>query len=244
MSGKYLVRIIEPYVASLNLPLDTRQLDQLQLLADLMLQDPLYKSVSKISDQEEVAIKHFLDSLVPLGLNAAIWKVDRILDLGTGAGFPCLPLAVALPDRNFVAVDARKKSVDFVARIADKAGIKNVKVCHARIEDLGQEKNFRESYDLVVCRALSAIRILVEYTLPLVKNGGQAFYYKGPKVQQEMFEAANAFKLFGVADSDVKLLQLLPPEVPYERNFVRILKRKSVPAIYPRKAGLPASRPL
>lgn len=244
MSDKYLAKIIKPYVASLNLPLDTRQLEQLQLLADLMLLDPLYKSVSKISDHEEIAIKHFLDSLAPLGFNIDIWKADKILDLGTGAGFPCLPLAVALPASNFVAVDARKKSVDFVARMAEKAGIKNVKVCHSRIEDLGREKDFREGYDLVVCRALSAIRILIEYTLPLVKNGGQSFYYKGPKVQQEMLEAVNAFKLFGVADSDIELLQLLPPAVPYERNFVKIMKQKSVSTLYPRKAGLPSSRPL
>lgn len=244
MSGNYLIKIIEPFVEKLNLPLNRQQLEQLQLLADLMLQDPMYASVSKISDPEEVAIKHFLDSLAPLGLNSEIWGARQILDLGTGGGFPCLPLAVALPHSNFVAVDSRQKSVDFVARVAEKAGIKNVITRHARIEDLGRDTAFRERSDLVVCRALSAIRILIEYTLPLLKNGGHAFFYKGPKVQEELFEANRALSVFGVTAEEVELLKLLPPAVPYERYFVRILKKCSVQAAYPRKAGLPASRPL
>jgi len=244
MNDKSILRIVEPYVEKLALQLDRQQLLQLQLLSELMQQDPLYKSVSKIADPEEMAVKHFLDSLVPLSLAPEVWKAVNILDLGTGAGFPCLPLAVALPNSNFIAVDSRQKSVDFVARMAEKAGIKNVKTRHARIEDLGRDLAFRERYDLVVCRALSAVRILVEYTLPLVKNGGQAFFYKGPKLEQEMLEAARAFSVFGVAAADIEMLSLIPPEVPYERNFVRILKRHPVPNVYPRKAGLPASRPL
>jgi len=244
MNDQSIIRIVGLYLEKLRLPLDRQQLEQLQLLSDLMLQDPLYKSVSKISDPEEIAVKHFLDSLIPLGLAAKVWQARNILDLGTGGGFPCLPLAVALPKSSFVAVDSRLKSVDFVARMAEKAGIKNVKTQHARIEDLGRDKAFRERYDLVVCRALSAVRILVEYTLPLLKNGGQAFFYKGPKLEQEMLEAARVFSLFGVAAADIEQLSLLPPAVPYERNFVRILKRNPVPAAYPRKAGLPASRPL
>ncbi|OGK11674.1 MAG: 16S rRNA (guanine(527)-N(7))-methyltransferase RsmG [Candidatus Riflebacteria bacterium GWC2_50_8] len=244
MSDNYLIKIIEPYVEKLNLPLNRQQLEQMQLLADLMLQDPLYLSVSKISEPEEVAVKHFLDSLIALALAPDTWKSKNILDLGTGGGFPCLPLAVALPQSSFIAVDSRQKSVEFVARIAEKAGIKNVKTRHARIEDLGRDPAFRERSDLVVCRALSAVRILIEYTLPLIKNGGQAFYYKGPKAQEELAEAANALSVFGVAGSDLELMQILPPEVPYERNFVRIVKRRSAPAAYPRKAGLPASRPL
>ncbi|PKL49749.1 MAG: 16S rRNA (guanine(527)-N(7))-methyltransferase RsmG [Candidatus Riflebacteria bacterium HGW-Riflebacteria-2] len=244
MNDVRILSVVEPYVQKLGLPLDRQQLEQLELLSCLMRQDPLYKSVSKISDPEEVAVKHFLDSLIPLALAPAVWRAATIIDLGTGGGFPCLPLAIALPKSTFIAVDSRQKSVDFVARMAEKAGIKNVKTRHARIEDLGRDKAFRERYDLVVCRALSAVRILVEYTLPLLKNGGQAFYYKGPKLEQEMLEAANAFCVFGVADSDIELLSLMPPEVPYERNFVRILKRHSSPAAYPRKAGLPASRPL
>ncbi|KAF1082197.1 MAG: 16S rRNA (guanine(527)-N(7))-methyltransferase [Candidatus Rifleibacterium amylolyticum] len=244
MSDNNVLKIIEPYVARLGLPINRQQLEQLQLLSELMQQDPLYKSVSKISDPEEVAVKHFLDSLAPLGLAADIWKVGTVLDLGTGGGFPCLPLAIALPQSSFVAVDSRQKSVDFVARMAEKAGIKNVQTRHARIEDLGREKSFRERHDLVVCRALSAVRILLEYTLPLLRNGGYAFFYKGPKLDQEMLEAAKAFSAFGVASSEIEVLSLMPPAVPYERNFVKILKRHPVPSAYPRKAGMPASRPL
>ena len=163
---------IKSQINSLKIDLSDVQLNQIDLLAENMLKDPLYKSVSKIFELEEMAEKHFLDSLLPLCYNLPIWKSRNILDLGTGGGFPCLPLAIALPNSSFTAVDSRQKSVDFVLRMAESIGLKNVKTIHSRIEDLGQDSNHREKYDLVVCRALSAVRVLAEYTLPLTKNGG------------------------------------------------------------------------
>lgn len=109
---------IKPQLESLKITLTEKQLNQLDALAEAMLADPLYKSVSKIFEPEEMAVKHFLDSLIPLCYNHPVWKSKKIMDLGTGGGFPCLPLAIALPDAQFTAVDGRQKSVDFVARMA------------------------------------------------------------------------------------------------------------------------------
>lgn len=235
---------IKPQLESLKIALTEKQLNQLDSLAEAMLADPLYKSVSKIFEPEEMAIKHFLDSLIPLCYNHPVWKSKKIMDLGTGGGFPCLPLAIALPDSQFTAVDGRQKSVDFVARMAKAIGLKNVSTIHSRIEDLGQDAEHREKYDLVVCRALSAVRVLSEYTLPLTKNNGWSFYYKGPKLDEEIAEASNAFKTLEVIPENIEIYRLLPPEVPFERNFIAIHKTKSVPAKYPRKAGTPLSKPL
>lgn len=235
---------IKPYTDKLKIKLDDAQIEKLDLLAENMINDPLYKSVSKIFDKEEMAIKHFLDSLLPLCYSLPLWKSRNILDLGTGGGFPCLPLAVALPKSHFTAVDGRQKSVDFVARMAESIGLTNVETIHSRIEDLGQDKSHREKYDLVLCRALSSVRVLAEYTLPLTKNNGWSFYYKGPKLDEEIAEASNAFKVLGVDTNNIEIYRLLPPEIPFERNFISILKNISVPAKYPRKSGTPLSKPL
>ena len=235
---------IKPYTDRLKIKLEDSQIEKLDCLAENMINDPLYKSVSKIFDVEEMAIKHFLDSLLPLCYSLPLWKSQKILDLGTGGGFPCLPLAIALPESRFTAVDGRQKSVDFVARMAKSIGLTNVETIHSRIEDLGQEEFHREKYDLVTCRALSSVRVLMEYTLPLTKNGGFSFYYKGPKLDEELSEASNAIKLLGVESENIEIYRLLPPEIPFERNFISILKTRSVAAKYPRKAGTPLSKPL
>ncbi len=235
---------IKTYIDRLKINLENSQLEKLDLLAENMVKDPLYKSVSKIFDTEEMAVKHFLDSLLPLCYSLPLWKSKNVLDLGTGGGFPCLPLAIALPESHFTAVDGRQKSVDFVARMAKSIGLTNVDTIHSRIEDLGQNKAHREKYDLVLCRALSSVRVLTEYTLPLTKNNGWSFYYKGPKLDEEISEASNAFKILGVDSNNIEIFRLLPPEIPFERNFISILKNKSVPEKYPRKAGTPLSKPL
>ena len=235
---------LKPWNEKLKLDLKEDQLELFDALAETMLADPLYKSVSKIFEPEEFAIKHILDSLIPLCFKLPLWKSKSILDLGTGGGFPCLPLAIALPESNFTAVDGRQKSVDFVARMAKSLGLVNVNTIHSRIEDLGQDKNHREKYDLVVCRALSSIRVLTEYTLPLTINNGWSFYYKGPKLDEEISEASNAFKILGIDTNNIEIYRLTPPEIPFERNFIAIHKTKTIVAKYPRKAGTPLSKPL
>ncbi len=236
--------LLSGYLVDLNITLTGEQLQKLEALLDHMLLDPFYPSVSKIFAKEEIAQKHFLDSLAPLSFAFTDWRSSKFIDLGTGGGFPCLPLAIALPDCTFLAVDSRRKSVEFVARMADSIGLRNVSVMHSRIEEVGRNPDCREKYDVVVCRALSAVRTLVEYTLPIARTGGSVFFYKGPRLTEEMNESANAFKQFSIGRESISEYSLLPPLLPFERNYVRIEKNSSVPARFPRKSGLPASKPL
>ena len=231
---------------SLEIKLDKNQVSQLEIIASNMLLDPLYKSVSKISDLQEVAVKHFLDGLAPLHFNYKFWAKDnlKIVDLGTGGGFPAFPLSVAIPNSSVLAVDSRKKSADFVSRIAEKSGCSNITGLHSRIEDLGRNPKYREKFDLVVCRALAEVRVLLEYCLPLAKKDAYVLFYKGPKLDEEIKIAANAIKTFGITANDYSIEQLGPPEFPFKRNFLFIKRAFKIDSQFPRKNGLPKKKPL
>lgn len=235
---------IKNYLTSLNIKVSSVQEEQINSLTENMLKDPLYKSVSKISEPEEIAVKHFLDCLIPFSADMPSIKGKNIIDLGTGGGFPGLVFAIMLPESVITTVDARQKSIDFVLRMADLIGLKNVKGIHSRIEDLGREMQYREKADIVVCRALSAVRTLVEYTFPLVKTGRYSVFLKGPKLEEELNEAQNAFKIFGISSGDITINSVSEPIIPFERNIVRIKKNVSCPDKYPRKSGMPTAKPL
>ncbi len=236
---------MQPYLEKLEIMLTAEQKYNLNLLGSSMLQDPIYPSVSKIFAVEEIALKHFLDSIIPIKFAPdAFLKSNRVLDLGTGGGFPLLPLAIMFPEKRFLGVDSRQKSVEFVARMAEKVGLSNVAVKHSRIEELGQNPEFREKADMVICRALSALRTLLEYTLPLTRTGGYCFYYKGPKLDAELSEAENALKTFMVNKSDMVFYSIEEPDVPFSRGYLQVHKKKPVLPKYPRKNGLPTAKPL
>lgn len=238
-------QILLPWLKKLEINLSKRQLEQFDALGSSLLSDPLYPSVSKIFDKEEIVLKHFLDSLAPIRFQFPCWKTARIVyDLGTGGGFPLLPLAVAFPEKEFTGVDSRSKSVDFVSRIAKAIDLKNVEVVHSRIEELGRNKAYREKADLVVCRALSSIRTLFEYTIPLAAVNGCLLFYKGPKMEKELEESANAMKKLGVQKSEMQFEILQEPELPFCRGYLLTLKKRPVSSLYPRKNGLPAAKPL
>lgn len=239
------VNLMQPYLDGLGLKINKHQIDQLNALGNSMLADPLYPSVSKIFDPEEIALKHFLDSIAPLKFNLPCWeKAKTIIDLGTGGGFPALPLAVMLPHCKILGVDSRQKSVEFVARMANSIGLKNVGVKHSRIEELGRLPEFREKTDLVICRALSAVRTLLEYTLPLTRVGGYTLFYKGPKLDLELQEAEGAMKALAVTRQQLSFFQLDEPELPFSRGYLLVEKKQPVSDKYPRKNGQPSSSPL
>ncbi len=227
----------------LDLPVDVENV--LGRLASEMLRDPLYPSLSKIFEPEEIAAKHLLDSLAPLALDLPCWEGARkVLDIGTGAGFPAFPLAIWFPKVEVRAMDAKGKAVDFIGRIATGVGVANIRPVLGRAEDLARDDDFREAHDLVVCRAVASIRVLLELSLPFVKRGGFALFYKGPNLGEELDEAKNALKQLKVMPSDLTRVAIGPPNLPFERGFLLIRKSAPTPSIYPRRNGLPASRPL
>jgi len=243
--SKTIMDCLKPYLENLGLQFTDEQMEALGGLGVNLLADPLYGSVSKIFDPQEIATKHILDSLSPLSFKRECWeKINTILDLGTGGGFPALPLAIAFPQKMIYALDAKGKSVDFVERIKVAGGIKNLKTILGRAEELGRQKDFREKMDLVVCRAVAPVRVLIEICLPLVKIGGFALFYKGPTLKAEIAEANKAFHLLAIKPQEMELFFLSPPILPFERGYVLISKKSATPHAYPRRNGMPASQPL
>ncbi|HOY66881.1 MAG TPA: 16S rRNA (guanine(527)-N(7))-methyltransferase RsmG [Candidatus Ozemobacteraceae bacterium] len=242
-----VMEYIEPYLGPLGLAVGGETREALERWCGVMLADPLYPSVSKIREPEEIATKHVLDALAPLGTTAHLpcWKgADTILDIGTGGGFPAVPLAIALPNSRVYAMDAKGKAVDFVGRMKSGAGIGNLEPVLARAEELGRDPAFREKMDLVVTRAVASVRILLELCLPLVRVGGYLLLYKGPALQEELAEAGKAMQVLGVRVDAVRTFTFEPPLLPFTRGYVLIRKSAPVPAAYPRRNGVPASHPL
>lgn len=198
-------------------------------------------NLTAIRDVESIRTKHFLDSYSCV----LTWKANpplRLVDVGTGAGFPGLPLKIVYPNMHVTLVESVGKKAMFCQHIVSKLGLEDVEVVHARAEEVGQNPAHRETYDYVVARAVANLNILSEYLLPLVKIGGTMLAQKGESGPAEAQSAEKAMKLLGG-----KLKQLIPvnlPGVADDRYLVLVDKVAATPPKYPRNAGMAAKSPL
>ena len=195
-------------------------------------------NLTAITDFAEVVEKHYYDSL----LFCPDPETRRIIDVGTGAGFPGMPLAILHPEISFVLMDSLAKRVAFLEESAALLGLKNVKAVHARAEDLGRDPEYRESFDVCVSRAVSQLRILAEYCIPFVRTGGCFVPYKAGNCGEELEEAGKALSVLGVTLEGSQEEAL--PESGASRRLLFFRKVHSTPAKYPRKAGTPSKKPL
>lgn len=197
-----------------------------------------HMNLTAITAPEEVRVRHFLDSLsiVPFKPDA------RIIDVGTGAGFPGLPLAIAYPDAQVMLMDSTGKKVTFLDHVVTTLGLKNVRTLHARAEEAGHLPDQRSQYDLVVARAVARLPALVEYLLPFARVGGLCVAMKGDTAHQEADDAQNALRLFGGRVQRIDTVQL--PGVEQTHYLVMVEKTDATPAAYPRKPGIPTRKPL
>jgi 16S rRNA (guanine527-N7)-methyltransferase len=237
----------------LGLALDGEQLRQFEQYYQELVTWNERLNLTTITGYEEVQVKHFLDSLVslpllaeelglPLSLRRAGDKPLRVVDVGSGAGFPGLPFKIAAPQVEMTLMDGTQKKVHFLTEIIERLGLAATYVVHGRAEELGRKPEHRDRYDIVTARAVAPLNVLAEYLLPLVRPGGLAVIYKGPGAPQEFMEARQAIKLLA-ADA----VRLAPVEVPYlaEKRFVLLLKKlRPTPSQYPRGQGLARKRPL
>ncbi len=213
----------------------------LHRLYDLLLEGNRRHNLTAIRDEEGVVRKHFLDSLAPLGTGLLDGQL-RVLDLGTGPGFPGIPLKILRPELDMTLLDATRKKVEFVGEVAEALGLKGVRALWGRAEELAHDAGEREAYDRVVSRAVAPLPVLLELALPFLRPGGWLIAWKGPRAWEEAEGAKRALGILGGGEA-----QVLPLDLPFleeARSLVLVPKLAPTPKAYPRRAGLPAKRPL
>jgi 16S rRNA (guanine527-N7)-methyltransferase len=199
-------------------------------------------NLTSIVEPQEIVVKHFLDSLSVYQALSGLPPDLRLIDVGSGAGFPGLPLKIALPDLRLTLLEATGKKTAFLRHIVQVLALTGVTVLTARAEEAGRRPDQRERYDAAVARAVAPLPVLAEYMLPLVKVGGRVVVQKGQHPAAEIKTAANALGILGGKVSQT--LAVTVPGLAAERHLVVIQKNKATPPQYPRRPGLPAKKPI
>lgn len=224
-----------------GIELSDHQLAQFKQYYELLVEWNQKMNLTAITDLEEVYLKHFFDSL------SAAFYYDfsqplNICDVGAGAGFPSIPLKIVYPHLQVTIVDALKKRITFLNHLAEELQLTEVAFVHDRAENFGKNKKHRETYDLVLARAVARSSVLSELCLPLVKVGGDLLMMKGANFLEEKENSETAVKLLGGEWADLHKFQL--PFENSERNIAIIRKKRKTPGKYPRKAGMPNKEPI
>ena len=227
----------------LDIKLNPQQFEQFQVYYQELIDWDRRLNLTAITDYEEVQIKHFLDSLtVVQALKLPLNKGTRLIDVGTGAGIPGIPLKILLPDFRLVLLDATKKKAGFLEHILHKLELKNVEIVVGRAEEIAHRTEYREQFDIVLSRAVAELPELVELTLPFCAVGGRFIAQKKGDLEEELRSAHRAISTMGGELTDVKKIDL--PEFDDGRWLVIIDKVEETPPQYPRRPGIPAKRPL
>ncbi len=228
---------------NIDIELSDEKLEKLSQFYIDMVETNKVMNLTTITKMEEAARKHFADSLMLYRAVPDIGeKSYKIIDIGTGAGFPGIPLAIAYTNCKFVLTDSLGKRLKFIESELKKLSIDNVITVHARAEDLGHDSNYRECFDLAVSRAVANLSTLSEYSLPFVHKGGYFIPYKSGDIEEELENAKGAIKLLGGKTNEVIGFSLAGEEDA--RTLIKIKKMENTSKRYPRKAGTPAKEPL
>lgn len=234
--------IFKRNIDSIGVSLNDTQLEQLDKYYELLVEWNSFMNLTGITDYEEVMLKHYLDSLVlklPIvGDNTHI----KLIDVGTGAGFPGLPLKIAYTDAEVVLFDSLNKRIKFLDEVINRLSLKGVSTIHGRAEDGGRNPQLREKFDVSVSRAVADLAVLSEYNLPFVKVGGYFVAYKSGDIDNEVERSKKAIDILGGVIEKVEKFTL--PETDIDRSLVYIKKVRNTSKKYPRKAGLPSKEPL
>ena len=237
----YNLTLLEKGCEQLGLTVNEQQKKQFVRFYEYLTEKNKVMNLTGITEFEEVLVKHFLDSLTCVKALDMV-KVKKVIDIGTGAGFPGIPLKIMFPEITFTLLDSLRKRVNFLEETFDITGLTKIEAIHGRAEEFARNKNYREKYDVCVSRAVSNLATLSEYCLPYIRKGGYFVSYKSGKIQEETEHAANAVRILGGEIKDIIYFQL--PDSEIERSLVVIEKIKNTPQKYPRKAGTPAKEPL
>lgn len=222
--------------------LSEKQLNQFYQYYELLIKWNEVMNLTAITELEQVVTKHFVDSLSLAKIVDNLEDKISLIDVGTGAGFPGIPLKIAFPEIKITLLDSLNKRVKFLDEVIGQLGLNEIETVHGRAEDLGRDGKYREKFDLCVSRAVANLSTLSEYCLPFVKKDGCFVSYKSGKVEEELVQAKGALKLLGGKIEDTVSFCL--PRDDGERCLVKIRKVENISKKYPRKAGVPGREPL
>ncbi|MBQ6298572.1 MAG: 16S rRNA (guanine(527)-N(7))-methyltransferase RsmG [Selenomonadaceae bacterium] len=215
--------------------LDDAQIDIYEKFYRLVIEQNRVMNLTTITEPQEFAVKHIIDSLSAWD-EKIFHGVERIADIGTGAGFPAIPLKIFRPQLKFCLIDSLNKRVEFLKKVVEELELDGVEIFHGRAEELARQKNFREQFDIVTSRAVARLNILAEYCLPFVKIGGKFVALKGKNFSEELDEARAAIKILGGGKIIIREIKL--PTLDDSRAVIYIDKKKSTPNKFPRRESV------
>ncbi len=230
---------IKTYADEIEIVLNEQQIHQFYQYMELLLEWNEKINLTAITNPEEIIVKHFIDSLT---IAKYVKENARLIDVGTGAGFPGIPLKIIREDIEITLLDSLNKRVNFLNEVIHELKLSKIQAVHSRVEDFAKDKKNRESFDYATSRAVANLSTLSEYLIPLVKIGGNAISMKGSEVDEEMKQSQKAISLLGGKIETIETFQL--PQSDINRNIIIIHKTQNTPNKYPRKAGMPSKEPI
>ena len=230
--------ILKELAEQININLSNKMIEQFFIYKDLLKEWNEKINLTAITDDEEIIIKHFIDSLT---IVKYIPQNAKIIDVGTGAGFPGIPIKIARPDVEVVLLDSLNKRINFLNEVIEKTNISGIETIHSRAEDAGNNKKYREKFDISTARAVANMSTLLEYCTPFLKENGKFICMKA-EATEEIKEAEKAIKALNMQLEDIEEFKL--PKLEANRTVIILKKIKSTPTKYPRKAGIPSKEPI
>jgi len=239
MNKEFFIEKMQEKTKDLGVRFLVEQTEQFFEYMNLLIEWNEKINLTAITDPEEIILKHFIDSITIL---KDIPDNSKIVDVGTGAGFPGIPLSIMNPTLKITLVDSLNKRLIFLQEVVDKLQLKNIEIVHARAEEFGQNKKYRESFDISTSRAVANLATLSEYLIPLVKVNGKVVSMKAANAREEINEAKKAIEILGGKIEKIEEFNL--PQSDIGRTIIIIRKNKETPNKYPRKPGTPSKEPI
>ena len=239
MEKEEFLKEMQEKLKKLNIPFCVEQLEQFFEYMKLLIEWNEKMNLTAIIEPNEIILKHFIDSITIL---KEIEDNSKIVDVGTGAGFPGVPLSIMNPTLKITLVDSLNKRLIFLQEVVKELKLENIEIIHARAEELGQSKKYRESFDIATSRAVANLATLSEYLLPLVKINGKVISMKASNAKEEIDGAKKAINVLGGKIEKIDEFKL--PQTDIGRTIIVIKKEKTTPSRYPRKAGMPSKEPI
>lgn len=233
-------RLIEN-MKMISVELTNKQVSQFIKFYEMLVEWNKVMNLTGITEYDEVVMKHFVDSLSIVKVNG-FDNVTSIIDVGTGAGFPGIPLKIVFPEVKITLLDSLNKRIKFLNAVIDELELENIETIHGRAEDFSKKEDYREQYDLCVSRAVANLATLSEYCLPYVKEDGYFLPYKSGDIKEEAANSKKAVKILGGSIEDIVSFEI--PDTDMARTILKIHKTKATPKRFPRKAGLPTKEPI